>query len=71
MRDLTDLANELSFWPHHRNPVSEDGQQPIKCIAYRMGKGLCLRTNNILTYCEANRLVSDSIFFLYHLYHLL
>ena len=54
--DLTKLANELSFWPTQHS-TSIEGTETIKCVVYRMEKGVCLRTNNLLAYCEANRLV--------------
>ena len=54
--DLSILASDLSFW-HKTEDLSKN--PAIKCLAYRMKDGLCLRTNNILTYCEANRRVSS------------
>lgn len=56
--EYTKLAQEYSSWSAStENHAAHDPEPNIRCYAHIMSEGLCLRTNTLLTYCEANRQV--------------
>ena len=58
--EYTKLAREYSSWNDHHGDLDEcyHGDK-IRCYAYIMDGGFCLRANTLLTYCEANRQVCN------------
>ena len=52
--EYTELSREYSSWPGH---TAGNHGDKIRCHAYVMDGGFCLRANTLLTYCEANRQV--------------
>ncbi|KAI0207617.1 Translation initiation factor eIF-2B subunit gamma [Lamellibrachia satsuma] len=54
--DFTNLALEMSVWNSHKDNVHDcSHDDDIRCFAYIMDGGMCIRTNTLVTYCEANR----------------
>ena len=56
--DFTKLALQMSAWNgdgdvHGGNRDNDD----MRCYAYVMEGGICVRSNTLVTYCEANRQV--------------
>lgn len=53
---MTDLIRETSSWIDHTGDMDDcfHGDK-IRCYAYRVTGGLCVRTNTVATYCETNR----------------
>lgn len=58
-KDYTKLALKMSVWNGSMSGCVRDND--IRCHAYVMDGGLCLRTNTLVTYCEANRQASQLI----------
>ena len=60
--DFTNLALEMSVWNSHKDNVHDcSHDDDIRCFAYIMDGGMCIRTNTLVTYCEANRQVGQLI----------
>lgn len=55
---LSSEIQEMSFWIDHRGDMEEcfHGDK-IRCYAYIVNGGLCVRTNTVGTYCETNKQV--------------
>ncbi|KAK2138031.1 hypothetical protein NP493_9098g00001 [Ridgeia piscesae] len=59
--DYTKLALKMSVWNGNESGCvrhsdrDSDSDSDVRCHAYVMDGGLCLRTNTLVTYCEANR----------------
>ena len=48
----------MSTWnDHHGDMADSYHDDKFRCYAYVMEDGLCIRTNSIPAYCEANRQV--------------
>ena len=64
--DYTKLALKMSVWNGNESGCvrhsdrDSDSDSDVRCHAYVMDGGLCLRTNTLVTYCEANRQVCHS-----------
>ena len=58
--DVTSYTRELSSWSGTLTDI--DHSNAIRCHAYVMESGTCLRTNTVPLYMEANRQVQSWIF---------
>lgn len=58
---MSEEIQEMSSWIDHHGDMEEcfHGSK-IRCYAYIVNGGLCVRTNTIGTYCETNKQVSNT-----------
>lgn len=55
-------VREMSQWNDHRgNLLGPYQDHSIRCYAYVMKDGFCLRANTIASFCELNRQVGSKI----------
>ena len=56
---MSELAQTLSSWNDHVGDLKDAYRgRPLRCFAYIVESGTCIRTNNIYSYCDANRQIS-------------
>ena len=56
MDEMSDRAQKLSCWNDHVGDLEEAYHgKKLRCFAYIMDGGSCLRANNLYSYCELNR----------------
>lgn len=54
---LSQDAQMLSNWNDHSGDLSGAyHQRQLRCYAYVMDTGICIRANNLYAYCELNRM---------------
>lgn len=54
---LAVLSKEMSSWPGNRDSFSSG----IRCFAFVVQEGFCIRTNTLAAYCEMNKQVCVSL----------
>ena len=61
--DLMKIARDMSSWRDHHGDMGDcyHGDK-IRCYAYIRQNGFAIRSNSLITYCEANRQVSIKCF---------
>ena len=58
--DLSSKAQHLSSWNDHIGDMKDAyRKRSLKCFAYIMEGGTCIRANTMQTYCELNRQMSN------------
>ena len=67
--DLMKIARDMSSWRDHHGDMEDcyHGDK-IRCYAYIRQNGFAIRSNSLVTYCEANRQVSIKVFFSFSRY---
>ena len=62
---MTDIIQDMSTWIDHKGDMEDcfHGDK-IRCYAYTVTGGLCVRTNTVATYCETNRQVQINFIYL-------
>ena len=61
--EMIKKARDLSSWNDHHGDMADCYHNSmIRCYAFTLSGGFCLRANSLVTYCEANRQVCISNF---------